>query len=292
MTYSFAFITDFNYLKITMSAIKSLIMTKSINAKYKIFLILVGKFEFQIPNELKNSLVEFDLLWFDENMIKGLKGINHVSSATYVKFFLPEMINEDTLLFLDGDIYIEKNIEILWSYLSSDDYLGAVWDPGYYNDDYLLKDVNNKNRFNAGVLLLNCKKMRDNHISNKLLEFALNNSEKLENADQTVFNYVFNDKWKRLPLEYNVQRAFFTLKKSYLCLFKKERNLLINNPALIHFTTHSKPWMLRCAHPYKKYFLKVYKSLFGKLKYHDCSIMSLVKRTYESLQYFISKWLY
>lgn len=100
----------------------------------------------------------------------------------------------EKLIYLDCDIIVRHSIAKLYDIDIEDYLLGAV----YHNDKL---SVNNgafkrlhipveQGYFNAGVLLINLKKWREEHIYEKSIEFLRNNSESIVNHDQDVLNVV------------------------------------------------------------------------------------------------------
>lgn len=286
--FCFAFITDQNYLNFTLAAIFNLLKTKNDNSLYKIYLIYSNENKVEKIMDFKNYgfiNFEIEIIYFDSELIASFNGIRHVSKATYIKYFLPKLINEENILFLDADIYINNNIESIWEDFSKDFDIMAVEDPGYKSENFLIGIGEEEETFNAGVLLLNLESMRKKNLCKKLIEYTNENSSKIQNADQTVFNVICKNTWKNIPLKFNTQRIHFINTAKQLKIDKKTLEKSIANPFIVHFTTHSKPWMFRCAHPYKKKYLKNYKQLF-RFKYNDITIMNGIKKIYEFLQYF------
>ena len=96
----------------------------------------------------------------------------HVSPSALIKFELPELLPDvlGKVLYLDGDIIVQKdltaifneNIENVYAGVVSDTPTGAAEFRKYYNNKY-------SSYFNAGVLLLNLKKLCEDHISELLI---------------------------------------------------------------------------------------------------------------------------
>ena len=289
-SYNFAFITDKKYLKITLVAILNLLKTKNKEAFYKLYLIYTEKEEIDgLPDFKKFGIDNYDInvIYFDSKLVSNFKEVRHVSKATYVKFFIPDLINESNILFLDGDIYINRNLESIWDEFSDEYSIMAVSDPGYKDENEFLRIDDKQETFNAGVLLLNLDKMRRINLCKTLVEYTNLNGDKIKNADQSVFNAVCKNDWKKIPESYNLQRIHFINLTQFFKIDKKKFKEYISNPYIIHFTTHSKPWMFRSAHPYKRKYLKNYKDLF-KFNYDDITFMNVLKKIYEGFQYFKS----
>lgn len=288
--YSFAFCTDSNYLKYTWSCIINLIATKSPNSFYKINLITVGEpTDLDLPKiKSLGTNIELKIIPFDSELLSDFEGIRHVSNAAFTKFFIPSLVDDDYVLYLDGDIYINSCIESIWKYKPKDEYLSAVWDPGDTMENGLIGISDDTKVFNTGVLLLNCKKMRNNHLNSKLMEFYVSNRNEIQNADQTVFNAVCKGSWKEVDASFNLQRCYYFLSHKKLKMTRNERLNLIRNPKIIHFTTHSKPWMYRCSNPFKKKYMRNYNNLFGIDNRYKKNIVNISKKVHETIQYLIA----
>ena len=107
-------------------------------------------------NELKN------LHTFEEN------GICQATPSALLKFKISEILaNYDKIIYLDGDILVQKDLTELYNIDIDGYYVAAVDDTGKI---YHKKDVYAKypNYFNSGVMLLNLKKCREDNISSKL----------------------------------------------------------------------------------------------------------------------------
>ncbi len=287
--YAFAFSTDLNYLNYTWACIYNLCKKKTIESFYKIYLIVTSDVtESMLPhyNDLVNCQIK--IIRFDENLINGFAGIRHVSKATFVKIFIPSLIDEDYVLYMDGDIYINHSPETMWNDLPSNQYVAAVWDPGNNMEHNLLGLEEGEKTFNSGMMLMNCKKIKEDDMIEKFFSFYEEKKEDIQNADQTVFNAIFKHKWKDLKPQYNLQRAHFLFSARQLGLSHVEKRALIDNPIIIHFTTHSKPWMIRCANPFKKDYMSNYLFLYKNFDYRDDNVDARIKYIYEKMQYCIA----
>lgn len=284
--YDFVFCTDDCYLNITLGCIWNLINKKSKEALYNIYLIGIHELHQDLLSKIKNfKNVNINIIPVDVELLNTFNGIRHVSSATYLKFFIPQLVNADQVLYLDGDIYVNKCVENLWNIVPQDFCVAAVWDPGYDFENQLLGLNEKEKAFNAGVLFLNNRKMRENNITERLIDYYLKHQNEIQNADQTVFNAVLKRKWFELDTIYNLQRAYYFKSSSELGITFQDKKNVIKNPILVHFTTHSKPWMFRCAHPYKKAYMDNYQALFGKYKEKDANLNGFIKKIYEKIQY-------
>ena len=140
----------------------------------------------------------------------------HVSTAALYKFNIANLFPDiDRLLYLDGDILVQNNLETIFEIDISDVYAAVVKDykPMTYNPPQVEKlGVNHSAYFNSGVMLLNLKKFREDDLFHKLLDYRLHGINFF--MDQDALNVVFAEKVVYLPLYYNVMSSvmgYFTL---------------------------------------------------------------------------------
>jgi lipopolysaccharide biosynthesis glycosyltransferase len=180
---------------------------------------------------------------------------HHISKATYFRLLLADILPSfvDTIIFIDSDIIVNGNIGKLqllnFNVDAQNDEISAKNTFYIYavNHQYEEADLmrlrklgfKGKKYFNAGIMLINLKKWRDENISKKLIEYAKRYNEDLVWWDQDVLNLVFDDKWMELDFQFN---AF---------------GLTENNNSdyqIIHYTGLSKPWQFRNNHPFRKLY--------------------------------------
>lgn len=157
----------------------------------------------------------------------------HISKITYGRLLIPRLIPEDRVLYIDSDAIVNQNIDELWSIDFKGHPIAAV------------HDVFVGDRFNAGIMLINNKKLKqDDSIVDRLLNAG--KQEGISDADQTVLNQFFNHKYLELGLEYN-----------YVIGYDRDVSLLPSNapgyfdaisnckdPKIIHYASPDKPWNL------------------------------------------------
>ena len=102
---------------------------------------------------------------------------DYYSISTYFRLFIPNMFKQyDKALYLDSDIVILDDIANLYNIDIGNNYVGAAPDDVIATEqifrDYAEKVVgcsSYKTYFNAGILIMNLKEMRDNDFENKFL---------------------------------------------------------------------------------------------------------------------------
>lgn len=253
-TIQVVFICDENYVMPTVVAITSIYTNKSSSSVYCIHVI--GSDLSETSRQLFAELNQEDFLVqivdvqqtkeFEELSIKNL----HVSTAALYKFNIANLFPHlDKLLYLDGDMLIQRGLESLYSVDISDVYAAVVKDykPMTYNPTQVEKlKINHSAYFNSGVMLLNLKKFRKDDLFHKLLDYRTHGINFF--MDQDALNVVFQEKVKYLPLYYNVMSSvmgFFTLDDlvSYYGLADiHSKEEIYEKASIVHLCTKYKPW--------------------------------------------------
>ncbi|HEX9061627.1 MAG TPA: glycosyltransferase, partial [Clostridia bacterium] len=190
------------------------------------------------------------------------------SSATYFRIFVSELleINIEKVIYLDCDIVVRSDISELWNTDVSRCFLAAVEDCGIEDSGWyavkLKKKLGMKRKeryFNAGVLVMNLKKLREDNIPEKIREFLVENAEKVEFADQDGLNAILRSKWLPLSREWNQQVAFCELSYQRKIIWE-DMLIAVKDPKIVHYTTSyyitTKPWNYMDEHPFKKEYYR------------------------------------
>ena len=233
---------------------------------------------------------DFNIIVIDVDIFKNLvctPGRNHIY---YAKCLFPKYFSDcERLLFLDVDIVIAKNgIEDLWNSDIEDYYVGACTDPTWqYCPEYKfeLQNTKTENYFNAGVLLLNNKKIKEDKKDEELAKWCLSwDSNKLKCVcyDQSLLNYLLKDKVKILDFKYNnTLLASLGIAKNAYDFYLNSlgySNLLdsIKDAVILHFCGSNKPWKASIIQdnvfPYKKEAIEIWS------KYTEESLNNYKKR--------------
>lgn len=152
----------------------------------------------------------------------------HLNYATYFRYLIPNHTEEDRVLYLDSDMIVTQDLSDLFELDMQGYPVAAVEDLPTTSD-----------KFNAGLLLIDNKKWREEDVVTQLFDLTAQHHHEVY-GDQGILNLAFHDNWYRLPLTYNLQVGSdsqqFTLGDMvWYDLFK-------GKPAVIHYTTGLKPW--------------------------------------------------
>ena len=192
-----------------------------------------------------------------------LVNFNHLTRAAYYRLFLSDILpaTVEKVLYLDGDIIVRHSLLLLWNTDLTNHAIGVAIDSneGKIEKYYRLRYSYKKGYFNSGVLLINLKYWRDNHIIKEFVEYLNKNPERIIHEDQDVMNVVLKDKKLSIPVKYNFQSGFLKKEPGWdYWGYKTEVNAGMKDPVIVHFSQGWKPWYknLRYPHPYANTFLK------------------------------------
>lgn len=175
------------------------------------------------------------------DLLHGLYVSGHVSSATYNRFLLGELIPPEVtnVLYLDCDLLVVGDLTSLAEVSDrnlQEDACPIVWAVARDKPDHLVKfGHSGESYFNAGVLLVNLVKWRAEAVIDSLFSKGRELFAQLHLWDQDVLNLVLESKWEELP-------GFFN---------ETDLKLASRSTRIIHFVGGSKPWMVGCSHPHE-----------------------------------------
>ena len=200
--------SDDNYLPHMATSIASIVKNADKNDKFDFYLL-----ESSVSEENKAKLKSFanrlkvplNIIHVDNMGLQNAKiARKELTVASYLRFFIPDVLPFDKVLYLDGDTLVFKSLRKLFDTNISDVYAGVVAPRGKFFCMKKLKNI--KKCFNAGVMLLNLKKMRQDNITSETLfknMDKLHKTGRLTLEDEGVLNFTFNNNVKFLPSIYN-----------------------------------------------------------------------------------------
>jgi len=254
------YLTDENYAMPTCVSMMSLIYNNQSNAEYKIYVIQNNVSEEASSNflELENEYTHIELINVQNEKYADIaatcqaQGI-HVSETALFKFDIPNLLPDvDKVLYLDGDIIVNKDLTELFDEDISEYYLAAVDDMG----DEIFADgksqlafqigIEDRRYFNSGVMYLNLELLRQKNMTEKLIDYRVNKPNFF--MDQDALNAVLGINRKPLSYTYNFRTAVFDvmlLEEVNERYFEKEYRDIeqcLLEQTIIHMTDKRKPW--------------------------------------------------
>ena len=160
-----------------------------------------------------------------------------ISYTVFLRYFVADFVKEDKALYLDCDLLVTKNLDDLFSTDLQDYPLAAVRDFG--GRAYFGREM-----FNAGVLLINNFLWKQENMTQKLIDLTNEWHDKVDQADQSILNMLFENRWLELDFDYNhivIHRQF------------TDYRLPVGQdyPGIIHYLSHRKPWKDLAAQTYR-----------------------------------------
>lgn len=238
--------------------IKSLIDSASETTCYDIK-VLHSDINLETQKELAklthNTKHTISFYYVDKNIFKGYKiSSGSWQEVVYYRLLAPEIIECDKAIYSDVDVYFKNDLTELFETNINDYEVGAV--KAEINSKEAIchkyfKENKNQYTYWSGLLLLNCKKLREEKYFEKFAKTAIDFKQRLQFFDLDVLNITCN-KIKELPLKYCVLEPIiefddYRKMKDYEYLTKvyvdEEIEEAKNNPAIIHYAGQlGKPW--------------------------------------------------
>ena len=226
------FAGDYAYIRQIETAMKSLCRH---NSHLKIYLLnqdIPQEWFSQIRiylQEMGGDLIDCKLIGSQYKMNWSNK-LPHINHMTFARYFIPDFVTEDKVLYLDSDLIVTDDLTDLFELDLDENYLAAArscFGAGL--------------GFNAGVLLINNKKWRSETIRQKLIELTEKEHENVKEGDQSILNMLFKDQYSLLDDKYNFQIGFDAgaAEKNHTFIFEIP---LTPSPKILHYISPDKPW--------------------------------------------------
>lgn len=247
------FATDDNYVPFLSVAIASLLDNSSAENYYRIF-VLITQLKAENINKIKklekpNSSIEFISLAKELDKIQGMFHLrDYYSKETYYRIFIPNLFPQyKKVLYLDCDITVLGDVSELYNTHIHGFYVGAAQEEVMQTyevfGNYVEKadGINRKNYFNAGILLINCRRWRNKFIAEKFVDL-LNRYKFRVVQDEDYLNVLCKGHVRSISLGWN--------KTSYKNDAFDDKDL-----RLIHWKINWRPWKYKNV-LYEEYFWK------------------------------------
>ena len=152
----------------------------------------------------------------------------HIHYATFFRYTIPEFVQEDRVLYLDCDMIFTQDLSPLFEVDLGGFGIGAVVDRPTTTDG-----------FNAGLMVIDTDWWRQHKVTDSLFDLTKEHHQNVY-GDQGILNLYFKDAWYQLPWTYNLQVGSDKDQYGYGDL--EWYDAFKGVPAVIHYTSHNKPW--------------------------------------------------
>lgn len=255
-----------------------------------------------IADIVKKYGQQYSFFWLQQELFKNCLVTDHISIASYYRIVIPQIIAGyattsvplSSILYLDADIIIQRDLLPLWKTIISNKVIGAIRDPTFghpkrlgYPEKY--------HYFNAGLLLINILEWNKQDITTKLFDYINENVSNLEHHDQDVLNAILYDKWLEISPVWNQQAILLELPYKYLLkkYDKKELDTSLKTPAIIHYSSQYKPWHYPSIHPFTHFYIHYLKMTeWNSYTDHKITPIYLIKKIYMHLNLTLRKAIF
>jgi lipopolysaccharide biosynthesis glycosyltransferase len=204
-----------------------------------------------------------DLNWVDTSTVQlaALPTVKHLGRATYLRLFLPDLIDVDRVIYLDADIQVRHDLGQLWATDLVGRCAAAVQDPFYAFVSVRgalptwaeLGLPARQPYFNAGVMVMDLLAWRDRDLSRQMVAYLDRHRDRLMFADQDAANAVVGGDVALLDARWNAISHWFEYAQWPTSHCKTAlgpaRERVVADPWVVHYAGVSKPWQVNCRHP-------------------------------------------
>lgn len=182
---------------------------------------------------------EFQKIHVENDILDNAPIKLHVTRETYYRLILPWLLpGEDRILYMDPDIIVNGPLDTLWKTELDGASFAAARDRfimllGAKTREELKKDTV---YVNAGVTLMDLKRIREEKSQEEILSFLIARGEDLSFLDQDIINILWEGQIKQIDDAYNLNPNILYLKE-YLKIPWNTHSWKI-----IHYMGSDKPW--------------------------------------------------
>lgn len=244
---------DSNYFKQFMAFVHSINYNKDSTTKIHLYAV----HDKSVTNKQKSSIRSLERNDFTINLVEfNLKQmvettISHITPTTYLRLKLPSLLPAEVekVLYLDLDLIVNCDLSDLFK-ISLEKYaVAGSLAAGYLlnNHKKLYQELGLKslrNYVNAGVLLMNLKKLRYENAENQWNELIC---KSFPSMDQDIINITLQNEILIIPPRYNFMSKYYNGiargEQEFESVYSNyEMSSALNNPFIIHYADKIKPW--------------------------------------------------
>jgi lipopolysaccharide biosynthesis glycosyltransferase len=240
----------------------------------------------QIINDFfqKKYSTKIDYVNINPNIYSNFPISHHFTHTIYYRISIPLLFDNsiDKVIYLDSDMVIEDDINKLWQ-VNIDNYFLAAVEALSFKDRYQdLQIPEGSLYFCSGVLIINLQQWRNHQITEKVINFIVQNRDKIICWDQDSLNAITYNNWLPLPLKWNQQSYFFEQKFYSQHSNREDFIEALEQPSIIHYSSSYKPWDYINFHPYRQTYydylsLTPWKNFQPKFNFY-CDTKRMIKK--------------
>lgn len=171
-----------------------------------------------------------------------IKTHKYVTLQTYYRLKIAELLPDiERVIYLDCDMVVNRSLGELFEADLHQKPIAGVLDVRVKRK----RKWKNSNYINAGMILFDLKKIREEKIEEIFVDYTKNNIEIIDTGDQDIINFALKDKIEILPDTWNVQVSNFASRTSFT-----------KHPAIVHYIGPDKPWIFASTTFFKDLYFK------------------------------------
>lgn len=229
------FCFDKKYIEYAKIAIKSLLRSKIRNVFiYMITTECEEKDLLDIINLISAFDANYKIFYVNYHELDFCKPMAHLKMPTYLRLFIPSLIKEDKIIYLDCDVYVNQDLGELFDLNLGNATIAVVEDVSQECKEKL--KLKNEYYFNAGVLRWDLNKINREKFIEECREIYNKYQNELSYGDQCILNVLFDNKKIIVPADWNelvlIQHIYYPVLEYFIEHKRK----------IIHFCGAIKPW--------------------------------------------------
>lgn len=201
------------------------------------------------------------LVWLrpEDKRLASLKVGGAITVATYYRLLIEKLLPElARAIYLDADLIVEGDLAKLWEVPFEGHHIAAVQDQGIrlVSGPFGLTNYRElgipagAKYFNAGVLVLNLEKWREDRTADTVLSYLRENHSHIRFHDQDALNAVLWGRWVELDPRWNQMPQILQVARFEDSPFDSETfERVRTDPFIVHYASADKPWRVGCRHP-------------------------------------------
>ncbi len=189
----------------------------------------------------------------DESRLSEYHEAHHISKATYLRFFIPEVVSEGVVLYLDCDTIVQCDVGPLLVQAAGKALVGVDDLHGTAEARIRLQLDKDEPYFNTGVLAFDVDLWKKLNLQSRIKDYYKHHYERLSWLDQCTINGALRGMKTRTSSSYNVLYQDLTqnhLKDSFFT------GGVEGFRGIFHFNAAVKAWHLWCWSPYRNLYEK------------------------------------
>lgn len=287
------FATDENLIMQTGVCIYSLLSSCDPETQYDIYIITDYGHKMEMLKgwwQLKNNPHCLNIHFIESNNeISNAYEVRGVTKATYYRLLIPQLLPEyDKVIYSDVDVVFKCSLNKIFEEVKlSNYYLAGVrsYIESESDNHYAHKlGCRDSDYVNAGFLILNCVKIREDGIDLKWMELT---KRKFLYQDQDIINLSCDAKKYLLPVKYNFTQqhyqAFAVHKVSHFNHVSEQEMEEAMRHGITHYTGPVKPWNGLC-YRFEDWWSMYQKSPLFDIDYYHHRMRSFIFMEHLSLK--------